>query len=161
MVSFSRGMPYYVTKEGLQRIQEELLDLKKNRRKELTEKLQRAISFGDLSENAEYQEAKEEQAFIEGRIVELEAMVEQAEIISPQKNGGAIGIGSTVVVEREGARNKPKTFTIVGGEEAQPEEGRISNESPLGKVLLGHKPGDTVEATAPDGKVRWKIIAVT
>src|SRR3989338_8430886 len=111
-------MPYYVTKEGLERIEKELADLKKNRRRELAEKLQRAMSFGDLSENAEYQEAKEEQAFIEGRIVELEAMVEQAEIISPQKSGGAIGIGSTVVVEREGARNKPKTFTIVGGEEA-------------------------------------------
>ena len=136
------------------------MDLKKNRRKELTEKLQRAISFGDLSENAEYQEAKEEQAFIEGRIVELEAMVEQAEIISPQKNGGAIGIGSTVVVEREGARNKPKTFTIVGGEEGQPEEGRISNESPLGSALLGAKKGEEVEVATPIVRYKCKVLEI-
>ena len=104
-------MAYYVTKEGLVRLKQEFEELKTVKRKELAEKLQRATAYGDLSENAEYHEAKEEQAFIEGRIAELEIMMEQAEIIAPH-SGGEVAIGSTVVVEREDQRLKQQTFTI-------------------------------------------------
>lgn len=152
-------MTYYVTKEGLVRLKKELEELKTVKRKELAEKLQRSTAYGDLSENAEYQEAKEEQAFMEGRIAELEAMVEQTEIIAPH-SGGEVAIGSTVIVEREDHRSKQQTFTIVGFEEARPEEGKISNESPVGKALLGRKPGQVVEVLAPAGKAKWRIVAV-
>jgi len=152
-------MAYYVTKEGLVRLKKEFEELKTVKRKELAEKLQRATAYGDLSENAEYHEAKEEQAFIEGRIAELEIMMEQAEIIAPH-SGGEVAIGSTVVVEREDQRSKQQVFTIVGFEEARPEEGKISNDSPVGKALLGYKPGHVVEVMTPVGKVKWRIVAV-
>ena len=152
-------MAYYVTKEGLVRLKKEFQELKTVKRKELAEKLQRATAHGDLSENAEYHEAKEEQAFMEGRIAELEVMVEQAEIIAPH-SGGEVAIGSTVVVEREDQRLKQQVFIIVGFEEARPEEGKISNDSPVGKALLGYKPGHVVEVMTPVGKVKWRIVAV-
>ena len=152
-------MAYYVTKEGLVRLKQEFEELKTVKRKELAEKLQRATAYGDLSENAEYHEAKEDQAFIEGRIAELETMMEQAEIIAPH-SGGEVAIGSTVVVEREDQRSKQQVFTIVGFEEARPEEGKISNDSPVGKALLGYKPGQVVEVMTPVGKVKWRIVAV-
>ena len=152
-------MAYYVTKEGLVRLKKEFQELKTVKRKELAEKLQRATAHGDLSENAEYHEAKEEQAFMEGRIAELEVMVEQAEIIAPH-SGGEVAIGSTVVVEREDQRLKQHVFIIVGFEEARPEEGKISNDSPVGKALLGNKPGQAVEVMTPVGKVKWRIVAV-
>ena len=152
-------MAYYVTKEGLVRLKQEFEELKTVKRKELAEKLQRATAYGDLSENAEYHEAKEDQAFIEGRIAELETMMEQAEIIAPH-SGGEVAIGSTVVVEREDQRSKQQVFTIVGFEEARPEEGKISNDSPVGKALLGYKPGHVVEVMTPVGKVKWRIVAV-
>ena len=152
-------MAYYVTKEGLVRLKQEFEELKTVKRKELAEKLQPATANGALSQNAEYHEAKEDQAFIEGRIAELETMMEQAEIIAPH-SGGEVAIGSTVVVEREDQRSKQQVFTIVGFEEARPEEGKISNDSPVGKALLGYKPGQVVEVMTPVGKVKWRIVAV-
>lgn len=152
-------MPNYVTKAGLEKMKQELSELKK-RRKELAEKLQRAISAGDLSENADYQEAKEEQAFLEGRFAELEQSIASAVIIE-EKHGTTISVGSTVVVERADKRSRREaTFSIVGSEEADPVSGKISYISPLGAALLGRRSGDTVEISTPNGPAKWRIRAV-
>jgi transcription elongation factor GreA len=113
---------------------------------------------GELIENAEYEAAKNEQAFVEGRILELERMIAQAQIIQPKKSGGVVRIGNTVVVQ-EGS-NAPETYTIVGAAEANPKEGLISNESPLGQSLLERKVGDEVEVRAPAGMLRFKIVKI-
>lgn len=152
----------YITKAGLSRLKKELEELKTTKRLEIAEKLQRSIAFGDLSENAEYQEAKEEQAFLEGRIEELEAALENAAIIDDKQRpslGGprVVSLGSTVVVEPVNPSGPKMKFTIVGSEEALPSEGRISNASPLGMVLLGHKSGDVVAAHTPGGQKQYKI----
>ena len=120
----------------------------------MSERLKRAKEFGDLSENSEYSEAKEEQAQVEGRIFELEEIVRNASIIKKNGQTGEVGIGSTVKALKNGAE---VTYQIVGSNEAKPEEGRISNESPLGQAFLGKKVGDTAEVLAPGGKVAYKI----
>lgn len=151
----------YITKEGLEKIKAELEELKTVRRRELAEKLQRAIAEGDLSENAEYQEAKEEQAFLEGRIVELEELTSTAVVIDSKKGGGTVKIGSTVMVERAKKGSKKKMIvTIVGSEETDPNEGKISHVSPVGSALLGKRPGDCMDITTPGGKTTWCIISV-
>ena len=147
----------YLTKERLEELKEELADLKTRRRIEVGERLKRAKELGDLSENSEYFEAREEQAQVETRIGELEDMVKNAEIIEKTHSTGTVSIGSTIQVEKGGQRMK---FTIVGSNEAKPEAGFISNESPLGKTFLGKKAGDKVTVTAPKGKIEYTILAI-
>src|SRR3989338_8675501 len=134
----------YLTKERLEELKEELADLKTRRRIEVGERLKRAKELGDLSENSEYFEAREEQAQVETRIGELEEMVKNAEIIEKPNSTSMVSIGSTVEVEKGGQRRK---LTIVGSNEAKPEAGLISNESPLGSAFLGKKSGDKVLVT--------------
>jgi transcription elongation factor GreA len=151
------GKKVLLTEEGLKKIQEELLNLKEVRRKEVIERIQEAVAHGDLSENADYAQAKEEQAFIEGRIQELEEMQKNAEIIAHNGNHNIVGIGSTIVVKSNG---KEITYTIVGSNEANPAQGRISNESLVGKTLLGTKVGDKVVVETPSGKNQYEIVSI-
>ncbi len=147
----------FITKEGYDKLKKELDELKNVRRKEVAERIEIAKDMGDLSENAEYHEAKDEQGFIEGRIAELEVMLPNAVIIEHNQDG-CVGVGNTV---RVSANGKEKEYTIVGASEADPLAGRISNESPLGKAFLGKCKGDTVEVSVPSGKMIYTILSVT
>lgn len=149
-----------VTREGLKKLQDELDHLKTVRRAEVAQRLKEAISYGDLSENSEYEEAKNEQAFVEGRIIELERKIKHAKIISEKTDHKAVEIGSTVTARNKTSRDEPETYSIVGQTEADPIERKISNESPLGKAFLGKKRGDTVEVIAPGGTYRYEILKV-
>jgi len=148
----------YVTADGLKKLEEELETLRTVKRAEVAERLHEAMEDGELIENAEYEAAKNEQAFVEGRILELDHMIAKAQIIQPKKSGGVVRIGNTVVVQ-EGT-NPPETYTIVGAAEADPKEGLISNESPLGQSLLERKVGDEVDVKAPAGILRFKIVKI-
>ena len=162
-VSGEEEQEILLTKGGLKKLKEELDQLKTIRRKEVAERLKEAISYGDLSENAEYEEAKNEQAFVEGRILELEMQVKRAKIISEKATGKksqVVDIGSKVTVQEKGGRDEPETYTIVGSTEADPIEHKISNESPIGKALLGHSKGEVVEVQAPGGKSRYEIVKI-
>ncbi len=147
----------YLTKERLEELKEELADLKTRRRIEVGERLKRAKELGDLSENSEYFEAREEQAQVETRIGELEDMIKNAEIIEKTGSTTSVSIGSTIEVEKGGQRRK---FTIVGSNEAKPEAGFISNESPLGKSFLGKSVGSKVTVTTPGGKAEYTIVSI-
>ncbi|CAG1013658.1 MAG: transcription elongation factor GreA [Anaerolinea sp.] len=149
----------YLTEEGASELRRELEELKSVKRPELAAKLKEAISQGDLSENADYHDAKEQQAFLEGRITYLEEMLRSAKIIpdTPAKSK-VVNVGSEVTVQ-EGS-DSPETFVIVGAAEANPREGRISNESPLGQALLGRKVGDKVKVDAPAGQLVFKIKSI-
>ncbi|MCT4592018.1 MAG: transcription elongation factor GreA [Candidatus Gracilibacteria bacterium] len=149
-----------LTEEGLQKLRDELEYLKDTKRDEVAKRLQEAISYGDLSENSEYEEAKNEQAFCEGRIVELEKMIKNAEIIDEKKAHKAktVRIGTTVVIENLTKTEEIAEYTIVGSTEADPFAARISNESPIGKSLLGKKKGDIAEVKAPGGDFEFKIV---
>jgi transcription elongation factor GreA len=150
-----------VTKEGLDKLVEELDLLKNTRRKEVAARIKEAISYGDLSENSEYEEAKNEQAFVEGRILELEEKVKTAKIISGKasKEGKTVQLGSTVHLKNiTKGKSDDEIYTLVGSEEANPFEGKISNESPVGSVLLDKKVGDTIKAAVPAGSVEYKIM---
>lgn len=152
-----------VTKEGLKKLQDELDELKNVKRKEVAERLKEAISYGDLSENSEYQEAKNEQAFIEGRILELEQMIKNAKIISDSKattKAKEVQIGTTVTVKNKTDGDDPVEYTIVGSTEANPLEHKISNESPVGKALLGKKKGDIAEVNTPAGAYKYEVLKV-
>lgn len=151
-----------VTKEGLKKLKEELELLKTVRRKELAQRLKEAISYGDLSENSEYEEAKNEQAFVEGRIIELERKIKNAKIISEhegKKAGTEVNIGSHVTVSC-GDEDGEQTYTIVGATEADPFTGRISNESPIGKALLGAVRGEKVAVPTPSGILEYEVLKV-
>lgn len=149
----------YITAEGLKKLEEELEHLRVVRRQEVALRLREAIQGGDeLIDNAEYEAAKNEQAFVEGRIIELERMLGKAQIIEHNKKSDTVEIGATVTV-KEG-KKKAETFTIVGAAEADPKEGLISNESPLGSALLSKQVGDTVEVEAPDGVIRFKVVKI-
>ncbi|HEY47514.1 MAG: transcription elongation factor GreA [Anaerolineae bacterium SM23_ 63] len=148
----------YLTAEGLRKLEEELDHLRKVRRKKVAERLHEAMEGGDLIDNAEYEAAKNEQAFIEGRILEVEHILAQARIIEPGESTGVVDIGNTVVVKQDG--KKRETFTIVGAAEADPKNGLISNESPLGQALLGNQVGDEVEVDAPAGVLRFRIVKI-
>jgi len=148
----------YLTAEGLKKLEEELEHLRTIRRKEVAERLREAMEGGDLIDNAEYEAAKNEQAFIEGRILENEHKLAQARIIEPGESTGIVDIGNTVVVKQDG--KKRETFTIVGAAEADPKSGLISNESPLGQALLGHQVGDEVEVDAPAGVLSFQIVKI-
>lgn len=148
----------YVTAEGLKKLEDELEHLRKVKRQEVAQRLHEAMEDGELIENAEYEAAKNEQAFVEGRILELEHMLAQAQLIEPGRSTGVVGIGSTVVIQEDG---KPsETYTIVGVAEANPREGLISNESPLGQALLDHKVGDDVAVRAPAGTLHFRIVKI-
>ena len=148
----------YLTLDGYKKLEEELDHLRNVKRKEVAQRLHEAMEDGELIENAEYEAAKNEQAFVEGRILEIERMLAQAQVIEEGKKTDHVVVGSTVVI-KEGSR-KPGTYTIVGVAEADPKSGLISNESPLGKALLAKKPGDVAEVEAPDGVIRYKIVKI-
>ena len=147
----------YLTPEGEARIKAELADLTGPRREDLAQRLRSAIQMGDLSENADYHKAKEDQAFLEGRIQELEAILRTAVIIE-KKHSDVVDVGTTVTIQ-EGDFD-PETFYMVGAKEADPRNGRISNESPIGSALMGHRAGETVEANTPGGKTKFKILKI-
>lgn len=150
----------FLTREGYQKLQEELEYLRKVKRQEVANRLHEAMEEGELIENAEYEAAKNEQAFVEGRIQELEALLASAKIIedNSKKKSDVIQVGSKVTI-KEG-NFEAETFTIVGAAEANPREGKISNESPIGKAILGHKAGDTVKVETPGGTYNVKILKV-
>ncbi len=149
----------YITAEGLKKLEEELEHLRSARRQEVALRLREAIQGGDeLIDNAEYEAAKNEQAFVEGRIIELERMLAKAQIIEHNKKSDIVEIGATVTI-KEG-KKKAETFTIVGAAEANPKDGLISNESPLGSALLSKQVGDAVEVEAPDGVIRFKVVKI-
>lgn len=148
-----------VTAKGLEELKAELVHLETVKRKEVAERLKEAISYGDLSENSEYQEAKEEQAFTEGRIVELGKKIKNAKIISETKEG-AVSLGSKVVLDNI-TREEQEEFVLVGSTEVDPFAGRISNESPLGRALLGRKKGDVFKVNAPAGEFEYKLIKLS
>jgi transcription elongation factor GreA len=156
----SNNSVVYVTEEGLQKINEELLHLTTVRREEISERLEVAIAHGDLSENADYDYAKSEQAFVEGRIKDLEDSLRRAKIIDNGGQTDKVRVGSTVTVFETGFEDDLETYHIVGIHEADPSKGRISNESPIGLVLLGQKVGDTVSALVPSGKISFTITAI-
>ncbi|MBI3952539.1 MAG: transcription elongation factor GreA [Candidatus Doudnabacteria bacterium] len=146
-----------LTEDGLKKLQDELKLLKDERRKEIIERIQEAVAHGDLSENADYAQAKEEQAFIEGRIQEIEDMIKNAEIISHNGNHQSVSIGSTVSVKANGNSMR---WTIVGSNEANPAAGKISNESLVGRSLLGAKVGQTVKVETPVGMTEYEIVSI-
>lgn len=151
----------YVTEEGLQKIKEELAYLTGEKREELANKLQAAIAQGDLKENADYHAAKEEQGFVEGRIKDLEDSLRRAEIIKKDGRSNKVRVGSKVTVVEEGFEDDEETYTIVGAHEADPANGLISNESPIGRALLGAKKGQVVSAETPGGEIRFQIQAIS
>jgi transcription elongation factor GreA len=148
---------YILTADGATRMREELTALKGPRRVELAARLRSAVQMGDLSENADYTVAKEEQAFLEGRIQELETLLREAVIVDGPAQG-VVGVGSTVIVSEAGG--PPETFYLVGNKEADPRQGRISHESPIGLALVGHEVGDTVQATTPGGTLTFAILEI-
>ncbi len=153
----------YLTTEGLRELESELAELRGVRRHEAAARIQEAKEVGEL-ENAEYEEAKNEQAFVEGRIQDLEMMIQDAVIIPDHRRrrgakSAVVEVGSIVKVQAV-ARKRLDTYTIVGSAESAPAEGRISNESPLGRALLGKKAGDVVEFTVPAGPQKIKVVSV-
>jgi len=146
-----------LTEDGYNKLVEKLNYLKSVRRIEVAERLKAAIALGDLSENSEYDDAKNEQAFLEGEIQDLEAKIRNSDIIKAG-SGDVVQMGSKVsVVDLEFAEDGPETFMIVGSTEADPDEGKISNESPLGQALLGQKVGAVVDVHAPAGIIKYEI----
>jgi transcription elongation factor GreA len=148
----------YLSREGLDKLRAELSELVERRRPEIATRIRDAKEHGDIMENAEYEEAKNEQAFVEGRIAQLEALIKNATIIDENHSTDHVQIGSTVTVQGDDGKQK---FTIVGSAEARPGEGRISNESPVGRALLGKKKGDTVVVNVPAGDTRYTIVRIS
>lgn len=149
----------FITKEGLESLQKELTELKTIRRRAVAERIQEAKELGDLSENAEYTEAKEEQAFVEGKIQEIEHLLKNVTVIKKTKTvSDKVDVGSTVTVQIQNGNQY--RYTIVGANEANPSKGRISNESPIGKAFLNHKSGDVVNVPTPRGFVSYTIISL-
>lgn len=149
---------YYLTPEGKEKLEKELEILLGEKRAEIASRLRAAIEQGDLSENADYIKAKEDQGFVEGRIQELETMLGSFELIDKKKSNGVVQIGSKITVQE--GKYDPETYTMVGAAEANPREGKISNESPIGMALLGGKKGDKVEVAAPSGSIQFEILEI-
>ena len=148
---------YLLTKEGLEKLNEELKTLINDKRKEVIERIREAAAHGDLSENADYAQAREEQSFIEGRIQEVEDIIKNAEIITTSGHGTIVTIGSTVMVKAGGQERK---YAIVGSNEANPKENKISNESLVGKALLGRKAREKFKVATPAGEMEYEIVAI-
>jgi len=146
-----------LTNEGLAKLKEELEHLKNEKRPQVSERIKSAKELGDLSENAEYQEAKEEQSFVEGRILELEHLIKTSSVVEKVKANGRVQVGCKVKIEKEG---QILDFVIVGSTEADPLQGRISLESPFGEALLGRSVGDEVDVDLPAGKIKCKILEI-
>jgi transcription elongation factor GreA len=150
---------YYLTLDGKERLKEELENLKGPVRQEIAERLRSAIQMGDLSENADYHAAKESQAFLEGRIQELEHLLQHSVIIDETlENRETVSLGAQVTLQE--GEEPPETYQLVGASEADPRHGRISNESPFGSAILGKRVGDQVEVKTPAGKVQLKILKI-
>ena len=151
----------FLTKEGFQKLAEELEYLRTTKRKEVAERLHEAMEGGELIENAEYEAAKNEQAFVEGRIQELEIILASARVIDEKEKkekGGLIQVGSKVTIRED--NGSPETYFIVGAAEANPREGKISNESPIGKAVLNRRTGEEISVEAPGGTFKVKIVKV-
>ncbi len=148
---------YYLTKERLEELKKELENLKSEKRLDVAERLKRAKEYGDLSENSEYSEAREEQSRVEGRIFELEETLKKAVIIKKSAGSEQVEVGATVTVKKD---LNVFRYMIVGSNEAKPEEGKISNESPLGRAFLHRKVGDKVMAKTPGGEVSYQITKI-
>ncbi len=140
---------YILTQEGREKLEEELHYLETEKRAEVGERIKVAREFGDISENSEYDDAKNEQGMMEARIAEITRILSEATVVNTPKRSSKVNIGSTVTVEMNG---RERTFTIVGGAESDVAAGKISNESPVGAALLGHKKGDEITTTGPTGK---------
>lgn len=148
-----------LTEEGLKKVQEELHYLKRVKRKEIAEKIRNAVTFGEISENAEYNAAKNEQAFVEGRVLALEKIIENYELIDKEENPDCVLLGSEVLVKN--IKNKKECkYTILDYVESEPDCGKISISSPIGKALLGKKKSDIVEIRVPAGHIRYKILEI-
>lgn len=148
----------FLTKEKYKELEAELLLLQTETRKEIASKLEYARSLGDLSENAEYHDARDQQAKVEDRIIHLEETLKNATIIRKQK-GDVVAVGTTVTVQKKGTTDK-KEYTLVGPEEADLATGKISHISPLGKAMIGTKKGDTFTFTTPKGSVEYKVVTI-
>ncbi|HET7828343.1 MAG TPA: transcription elongation factor GreA [Candidatus Limnocylindrales bacterium] len=148
----------YISKDGLHKLRAELDEMLAVRRPEIAQRIHDAKEHGDLSENAEYEDAKNEQAFVEGRIQTLEAMIKNATLIDEHTSSDHVQIGSTVKVDGD---EGPETFQIVGSAEAKPAAGKISNESPVGRALLGKKKGEKVLVKVPAGDFSYTIIEIS
>jgi len=151
----------FLTKEGFEKLQDELDYLRTVKRQEVADRLHEAMEGGELIENAEYEAAKNEQAFVEGRIQELEMLLATARVIEDDKKRkvDSVQVGSTVTIQEDGYGEE--TYTIVGAAEANPRDGKISNESPIGKAILNHKVGDTVKVETPGGTYNVKILKIS
>jgi len=154
----------YISPEGLDKLKKELVERQTEKRKEIAQRLDEAKSLGDLSENAEYSSAKEAQSFNEIRIIELEGIVKEAAVLRPARKGQSrVKMGAVIEVKLINGHSPisgKQTFMIVGSHEANPGEGKISNESPLGQAFLDREIGDIIDIETPKGKVKYKIIAI-
>jgi transcription elongation factor GreA len=149
----------YLTKEGAEKLRKELSQLKGTAREEIALRLRSAIQMGDLSENADYHKAKEDQSFLEGRIRELEYTLSNAIIVDKvNTNRDIVEVGVKVTIQEDG--DEPITYDLVGAKEANPRAGKISNESPIGRALIGKKAGDYVIVQTPNGEIRLKILNI-
>lgn len=151
----------FLTREGLKKLEEELHYLRTTRRAQVAERLHNAQEDGELIENAELEDAKSEQAFLEGKIMSIEGMLSNAVIIQKDGSGpqGVVRLGNMVTIKEVGV-SKPESYMLVGAAEANPNEGRISNESPLGRALLGRKIGDDVKVNAPSGTLSFRVVSI-
>ena len=150
--------PNYLTPEGEAKLNAELQELKGTKREELSKRLRSAIQMGDLSENADYHKAKEDQGFLEGRIQEIEAILRNAVIIEKKQNQSVVSIGSHVTIQEDNF--DPETYHLVGATEADPRHGKISHESPIGRALMDKKVGEIAEAETPGGKIKFTILKI-
>ena len=151
----------FLTRDGLKKLEEELNFLRTVRRAQVAERLHNAQEDGELIENAEYEDAKNEQAFLEGKILSLESLLSSAIIINESEGGpkGVVTIGSRITI-KEAGDGQPEAYQLVGAAEANPKDGRISNESPLGRALLGRKVGDDVKVNAPSGTISFRVVSI-
>ncbi len=159
-MSVANGKRIYLTKDGVKKLEDKLEHLKTTRRQEVADRIREAIALGDLSENSEYDDAKNEQAFLEGEIASIEHTLRHAEIISDDAGSGStVSVGSVVKLKNK-ATSADLSYTIVGSDEADPFKGRISNESPIGAALMNKRIGDVVEVDVPGGKRQLEIISI-
>jgi transcription elongation factor GreA len=149
---------HFLTAEGREKLQKELKFLRNVRRPQVVANLKSAVEGGDLTENSGYDESKREQAFLEGRICDIEAILSTAQVLENDGNHDLVSLGARITVAEEGG--EPETYRLVGRAEADPSKGRISNESPLGRALLGRHPGDVVRVDTPSGEVSFEILAI-
>lgn len=150
---------HYLTPEGKEKLEKELQQLKTEGREELAKRLKSAISMGDLSENADYHKAKEDQGFLEGRVQEIEHILHNHEVIDTNAQFDKVSLGAKVTIQEDDY--PPETYYLVGRKEANPREGKISHESPIGKALLGHQVGDEVKVAIPNNEtISLKILAI-